>query len=144
SGILLTAAAAELTAGAAPSPDVPGFFRPGQRDRTDKEDARTPTPLRGRSDLIDSLVAVATQAVVDGRSVHVAITGDTGAGQTRLLGAICDRLGAAGHEVIAVRGRRRFPGEPPGDLLAEALGGDELAAAIARTAARGAVMAIDD
>ncbi|HEX3478836.1 MAG TPA: protein kinase [Kofleriaceae bacterium] len=136
SGILLTAAAAELAPDAVPSPDVPGFFRPGRRDRTGKDDARAPTPLRGRSELIDSLVAVATQAVVDGRPVHVAIAGDTGAGKTRVLDAICDRLRAAGHEVIALRGRRRFPGEPHGELL----GGGEIAAA----AARGAVIAIDD
>src|SRR5262249_19005643 len=40
SGILLTAAAAELTSDAVPSPDVPGFFRPGRRDRTGKDDAK--------------------------------------------------------------------------------------------------------
>jgi eukaryotic-like serine/threonine-protein kinase len=140
SGILLTAAAAELAPDAVPSPDVPGFFRPGRRDRTGKDDARTPTPMRGRGDLIDSLVAVATQAVVDGRPVHVAITGDPGAGKTRVLDAICDRLRAAGHEVIALRGRRQFPGEPPGDPLGEALGGSEPAAVVTR----GAVIAIDD
>ena len=144
SGILLTAAAAELTPDAVGSPDVAGFFRPGRRDRTDKDDARTPPPLLGRGDLIESLVAVATQAIVDGRPVHVAITGDTGAGKTRVLDAIRDRLRAANREVIALRGRRRFPGERPDDRLAEALGGGELAAAIGRTAARGAVIAIDD
>ncbi|HEX3765388.1 MAG TPA: protein kinase, partial [Kofleriaceae bacterium] len=133
SGILLTAAAAELAPDAVPSPDVPGFFRPGWRDRTDRDDARTP-PLRGRGDLIDSLVAVATQAVVDGRPVHVAITGDTGTGKTRVLGAIGGRLRAAGVEVIALRGRRRFPGEPLGGELT----------APEHTAARGAVIAIDD
>ena len=144
SGILLTAAAAELTPDAVASPDVPGLFRPGRRDRTDKDDARTPPPLLGRGDLIDSLVSVATQAIIDGRPVHVAITGDTGAGKTRVLDAIRDRLRAADREVIALRGRRRFPGERPDDRLAEALGGGELAAAIGRTAARGAVIAIDD
>jgi hypothetical protein len=144
SSILLTAAAAELTPDAAASPDVPGFFRPGRRDRTDKDDARTPPPLLGRGDLIDSLVAVATQAIVDGRPVHVAITGDPGAGKTRVLEAVCDRLRAQRREVIALRGRRRFPGERADDRLAEALGGGELAAAIGKTAARGAVIAIDD
>jgi hypothetical protein len=126
SGILLTAAAAELTPDAVPSPDVPGFFRPGRRDRTDKDDARPPLPLRGRGELIDSLVAIATRAIVDGRPVHIAITGDTGAGKTRVLDAICDRLRAAGCELVALRARRRFPGEPPDDPLA-----GELPAAIA-------------
>ena len=142
-GILLTPAAAELARDAEASPDIPGFFRPGRRDRTDKADART-APLFGRRDLIDSLVAVATQAVVDGRAVHVAITGDSGAGKTRVLDAICDRLRSAGREVVAVRAHRRFLGEPPDRRLAEALGGGELAAAIDRWAARGAVIAIDD
>jgi tetratricopeptide (TPR) repeat protein len=144
SGILLTAAAAEHARDALASPDVPGFFRPGRRDRTDKEDARTPPRLVGRDDLIDSLVAVATQAIVDGRAVHVAITGESGAGKTRVLGAICDRLRAEGREVFALRGRRRFPGERQVDRLAEALGGGELAAAIGRVALRGAAIAIDD
>src|SRR5262245_48650426 len=143
SAILLTAAAAELARDAVPSTDVPGFFRPGRRDRTDKADARTPQ-LVGRGDLIDSLVAVATQAVVDGRAVHIAITGDGGAGKTRVLDAICERLRSAGHEAIALRARRRFPGEPPDGRLAEALGAGDLASAIERTAARGAVIAIDD
>jgi eukaryotic-like serine/threonine-protein kinase len=142
-GILLTPAAAELARDAEASPDIPGFFRPGRRDRTDKADART-APLVGRRDLIESLVAVATQAVVDGRAVHVAITGDSGAGKTRVLDAICDRLRGAGRDVVAVRARRRFPGEPPDGRLAEALGGGELAAAIDRRTARGAVIAIDD
>ena len=143
-GVLLTAAAAELVPDAAPSPDVPGFFRPGRRDRTDKADARAPTPLVGRGHLIESLVAVATQAIVDARPVHIALAGDRGGGKTRVLGAICDQLRAAGHEVIALVGQRRFPGEPAEDHLGEALGGGELPAAIARTAARGAVIAIDD
>jgi len=98
----------------------------------------------GRSDLIDSLVAVATQAVVDGRPVHVAITGDTGAGKTRVLDAICDRLRAAGHEVIALRGRRRFPGEPPGDPLGEALDASELAGASDPTASSASRVAASD
>jgi eukaryotic-like serine/threonine-protein kinase len=144
SAVLLTAAAAELARDAVPSTDVPGFFRPGRRDRTDKADARTPPQLVGRGDLIDSLVAVATQAVVDGRAVHIAITGDGGAGKTRVLDAVCERLRSAGREVIALRARRRFPGERPDGRLAEVLGDGELAAAIERTAARGAVIAIDD
>jgi hypothetical protein len=144
SGILLTQAAAELAPDAIASPDVPGFFRPGRRDRTDKDDARPAPPLLGRGDLIDSLIAVANRALADGRAVHVAITGDTGAGKTRVLGALGDRLRAAGRDVFALRGRRRFPGEPADDRIAEALGGGELAAAIGRAAARGAVIAIDD
>jgi hypothetical protein len=143
-GILLTAAAAELAPDAAPSSDIPGFFRPGRRDRTDKADARTPPPLIGRGHLIESLTAVATQAIVDGRPVHVAISGERGAGKTRVLGAVCDQLRSDGREVIALAARRRFPGERPDDRVAEALGGGELAAAIERTAARGAVIAIDD
>ena len=131
SGILLTAAAAELTPDAVPSPDVPGFFRPGRRDRTDRDDARPALALRGRGDLIDSVAAVAIQAIADRRPVHIAITGDTGAGKTRVLDAICDRLRAAGREVVALRARRRFPGEPAGDPLAELRRGDELPAAIA-------------
>jgi tetratricopeptide (TPR) repeat protein len=142
-GVLLTGAAAELAPDAIAASDVPGFFRTRQRDRTDAADARTP-PLVGRNNLIESLTAMAVQALVDGRAVHVAITGPSGAGKTRVLDAVVERLREAGHEVVALRGHRRFPGEHPDDQLREALGGGDLLAALERAAARGTAIAIDD
>jgi hypothetical protein len=97
----------------------------------------------GRSSLIESLAAIATQALVDARPAHIAISGASGAGKTRVLDAVCERLRAAGHEVIGVRGRRRFAGELADDPVCEALGGD-LAPAVEQVAARGALIAIDD
>ena len=144
SGILLTAAAAELAPDADAAPDAPGFFRPGQRDRTDAADAAATPPLVGRSNLIESLAAIATQALVDARPVHVAITGASGTGKTRVLEAVCERLRAGGHDVIALRGERRFAGEHPDDRLREALGGGELVVAIEQAAARGTLIALDD
>jgi eukaryotic-like serine/threonine-protein kinase len=147
-GTLLTAAAAELAPGGhdgvVPSPEAPGFFRPGQRDRTTAADARATPPLVGRSNLVESLAAIAVQALVDARPAHIAITGDSGLGKTRVLGAIVDRLRAGGHDVIALRGRRRFAGERPDERLLEALGGGELGAALDRASARGALIALDD
>ena len=143
-GILLTAAAAELTPDdARPAPELPGFFRTGRRERTDASDAKTPPPLVGRSNLIESLAAVATQAVVDARPVHIAITGASGAGKSRVLAAVAERLRAAGHEILTLRGQRRFLGERADTRLAELLGG-ALDAGIAQAAARGAVIVIDD
>jgi eukaryotic-like serine/threonine-protein kinase len=143
-GIQLTAAAALAPDAALAAPDAPGVARPRRRDTLEPPGARTPPPLVGRSHLIDSLAAIATQAIVDARPVHIAISGAVGGGKTRVLGAVCDRLRAAGHAVFAVRGRRRFAGERPDDPLREALGGGELAAALERVAARGAILAIDD
>jgi tetratricopeptide (TPR) repeat protein len=143
-GIVLTAAAAELTPDdAQPIPELAGFFRPGRRERTDASDAKLPPPLVGRSNLIESLAAVATQAMVDARPVHIAITGASGAGKSRVLAAIADRLRGAGHEVIALRGQRRFPGERADARLAALLGGT-LDAGIEQAAARGVVIALDD
>jgi eukaryotic-like serine/threonine-protein kinase len=144
-GTLLTAAAAELAPdGVVAAPEMPGFFRPGHRDRTTAADARATPPLVGRSNLVESLAAIAVQAIVDGRAAHIAITGDGGLGKSRVLDAVVDRLRAGGHEVVALRGRRRFAGERPDDRLIDALGGGELGAALERAAARGAVIAVDD
>jgi len=144
-GIVLTAAAAEVAPDdARPAPELPGFFRPGRRERTDASDARTPPPLVGRSNLIESLAAVATQAMVDARPVHIAVAGASGAGKSRVLAAVADRLRGAGHDVIALRGMRRFAGEPADGQLAERLGGATLAAGIEQAAARGAVIVVDD
>jgi eukaryotic-like serine/threonine-protein kinase len=144
-GVLLTAAAAEIaSAGARPAADAPGWFRPGQPDRTSVSGARPTPPLVGRSGLIDSLAAIATQAVVDARPSHIAITGASGAGKSRALAAIGERLGALGHPVVTLRGERRFLGERPDDRLADALGGGDLAVALGHAAARGAVVVIDD
>ncbi len=148
-GIVMTAAAAELVPDdALPIAELAGFFRPGRRERTDASDARTPPPLVGRTSLIASLAAVATQAMVDARPVHIAITGATGAGKSRMLAAIADRLRSAGHAVLALRGHRRFAGERPDDRLTELLigpgGGGDLEAGIAQAAARATVIVLDD
>jgi tetratricopeptide (TPR) repeat protein len=144
SGLILTGAAAEVAPDAPRAmPELPGFYRPGRRERTDASDARTPAPLVGRSNLIESLAAVATQAMVDARPVHVAIAGASGAGKSRVLAAVVDQLRGAGHQVIALRGERRFTGEAPDARLADRLGGD-LAAGLDHAAAHGVVIAIDD
>ncbi|MBL0215502.1 MAG: protein kinase [Myxococcales bacterium] len=142
-GIVLSAAAAEtLPGGATPASDVPGFFRESQRDRTDATDAKVDPPLIGRENLVRSL----TQAADEASSMLIGVSGLAGAGKTRVLRAVAERLQAAGREVIRVSGRRRFPGDRADDeRLAAALGGGhDVVEALGNAAARNAILAIDD
>ncbi len=143
SGVMLTREAANaLSGGATPAPEVPGFFRPNQRDRTDATDARVDPPLVGRDGLIRSLIGAATST----HGVLIGVTGMSGSGKTRVLRVIAERLQALASEVIQVTGQRRLLGDRPDDerLIVALGGGDDLADALASAAARDAVLVIDD
>lgn len=141
-GMLLTTSAARALGDATPVPEVPGFFREGRRDRTDATDARVDPPLVGRESLIRSL----TGALGSAAPVLIGISGIAGAGKTRLLRAIAERLHATGLEVIQIAGTGRFLGDRPDDeRLTAALGGGEtLEVALAHLGSRGAVLIVDD
>ncbi len=140
--VLTRAAAAEVVGGATAIDEVPGFFRESQRDRTDATDARMDPPLVGREQLVRSLTTGLTSA----RGLLVGISGGAGAGKSRLVRAVAERLHANGREVVVVPGQRRFLGDRPDDdrLTAALGGGDALADALASAAARGAILVMDD
>ena len=142
-GIVLTRAVADALPGAVtPAGDVPGFFRDSQRDRTDAADARIDPPLVGREGLVRSLV----EALASARGMLIGVSGEAGSGKTRVLRVVVERLQAIGREVIHVIGHRRLSGDRPDDerLVIALGGGDHLADALSRAAARGAVLVIDD
>ncbi len=143
SGIVLThTAAAGAVGGATPIDEVPGFFRESQRDRTDATDARMDPPLVGREQLVRSLTA----GLASARGLLVGISSSAGAGKSRVVRAVAERLQALGREVVVVPGQRQFLGDRSDDeRLTEALGGgDALADALASAAARGAILVMDD
>ncbi|MFN0248466.1 MAG: protein kinase domain-containing protein [Kofleriaceae bacterium] len=141
SGLVLTAAAANLSpATVVPASDVRGFFRDGQRARTDSTDARSEVRLVGRDRILHEIGAIATAG-----GVLVNVSGAEGAGKSRVLAALVDRLRQMQREVIAVRGRRRLPGDRPDDeRLFDALGGGDLSHMLAEVAARRAIVVLDD
>ncbi len=142
-GLLLTATAAALAPGATrPAPGLPGLSRELERDPTDTTDARGEPALVARHALIETLIAAVTARSPTLVSVH----GEAGAGKSRVLAALVDRLRGLGYEVIAVAGRRRVFGDRPDDerLIAALGGGHDLAEAFADAGARGAIVVIDD
>jgi eukaryotic-like serine/threonine-protein kinase len=143
SGMVLTAAAAELAASTAvPATDVPGFFRDAKRDRTDATDVNGEVRLVGRDRLLQDIAAVAGAG-----GMLIGISGGEGAGKTRVLGALVERLRAAKREVITIRGRRRLLGDrPDDDRLLYALGGgsNDLEQVLAEVAERRAIVVVDD
>ena len=140
--VLTEAAAAAVVGGATPIDEVPGFFRESRRDRTDATDARTEPPLVGREQLVRSLTAGLTSA----RDLLTGISGSSGAGKSRVVRAVAERLQALGREVIAVPGQLRFLGDRSDDdrVTAALGGGDALPDALASAAARGAILVMDD
>jgi hypothetical protein len=145
-GMVVTAAAAELAPNlVVPASDVAGFFRDAKRDRTDSTDVAREVRLVGRERILQELGAIA-----DAGGMLLGVFGPEGAGKSRVLGALVDRLRArsatTGREVLAIRGRRRLLGDRPDDArLLDALGGgDDLAQALADAAARRAIVVIDD
>ena len=141
-GLVLTGAAAALAPSlATAAPDVPGFFRDARRDRTDTTDVSSDVRLVGRDRIVQEVGAIA-----DAGGMLVGIFGAEGAGKTRVLGAVVERLRTRKREVVAIRGRRRLLGDLPDDArLLDALGGaDDLAQALADAAARKTIVVIDD
>lgn len=141
-GLLLTAAAAELAATTStPVPELPGFFRDAERDRTDATDAMREPRLVGRDRILQEVGAIAGAG-----GMVIAISGGEGAGKTRVLAALAERLRGTKREVIQVRVRRRLLGDrSDGDRLVAALGGGpDLGAALANAAHRRAIVLVDD
>ena len=141
SGLVLTTDAAEIAgASAAPAHDLPGFWRPVARDRSDSTEPHVEPPLVGRDRLVQDVAAVASAGVM-----LIGITGPTGSGKTCIVSALADRLRNMKCEVIALRVRRRLFGDRPDDQrLCEALGTSELAPGLVDAGARGAIIIIDD
>jgi eukaryotic-like serine/threonine-protein kinase len=141
-GMVLTSAAAELAPGlVTPANDLAGYFRDAKRDRTDTTDVNSEVRLVGRDRLLQDIGAIAGAG-----GMLIGIFGSEGAGKSRTLGALCERLRASKREVLAIRGRRRLLGDrPDDDRLLDALGGaDDLAQALADAAARRVIVVIDD
>lgn len=142
-GLLLTASAAQATPGVAnPTPEMPGFFREAQRDRTDATDAKIEPPLIGRDELLRSLVGAAASST----TMLVGISGGSGSGKSRVLRALTERLLALGRIVVSVSGRRRFPGDRPDDdrLVAALGGGADVIDALRNAAKQRAILVVDD
>ncbi len=142
SGLLLTDAAAREHAGPLePAHGAPGFHRLVDRDRTGVDDAEP--PFVGRAALLDELTATAAAAVRAGATALVTVIGDPGMGRSRILREVGRRL-AGTTLVAAASGRRSFADRQLGGELAAALGGDDLAGALARHLERGAAVLVDD
>ena len=107
-GLLLTARATEHTKSGIPAPDLPGYFRERELGGH-TTDCRAPVSFVGRG----RLVAAIANAVA--RPVVVSVSGEAGAGKTRLLEELLPALRASGRDVIHVRARRRFAGDHADD-----------------------------
>ena len=128
--------AESLDGGAA---EVAGFFRLRRRDATDSTDVRNLPPLVGRSDVISRVTGMLASP-----GTVVAVHGGTGIGKSRLVREVAERLRSV-REVISVRARARLLGDrADDDRVSAALGGPDLATALAAAGRRGAVLLVDD
>jgi hypothetical protein len=110
-GLVLSPQAAERArSSCVPAPDVPGFSREKDTTAGNTTDVEAEPTLVGRLALVDRVVA-ATLA----KPMLVAIAGEPGAGKTRVLDAIAEKLRIAGRDVVRVRARRCFLGESADD-----------------------------
>jgi hypothetical protein len=141
-GMVISAAAAELSpTPVTPVPEVPGFFRDIERDRTDATDVQREPTLVGRDRLLQDVAAIARAG-----GVLINISGPEGSGKTRVISALIERLRSTRCDVIAIRGRRRLLGDlPDDDRLREALGdASDIAQGLASAALRRAIIVVDD
>lgn len=138
-GLVLTKAAARPTLDV-PATDVPGYFREREAAAGNTTDIEHAPTLVGRGPVVARIAAAVAQPII------VDVAGSDGAGKSRVLEAVANKLRTAGRDVAYIRARPRLLGDRADDeRVLQTLGhAGDASSAFQAAAQRNLVLIVDD